>query len=156
MVIPDNAGFKLAWRVWIYHDKLLTSFNGDKWIPKRKNVAECCRLKMASAVGHSAKRLHPLWEPAPNSNCSCGIYAVKRMIPYTKPVYGESIGIPAGYGLSIAGKVALWGKVIEHEKGYRAEFAYPYELYVPVNRDILFSGLGEYDVPIIYYKREYR
>ena len=25
----------------------------------------------------------------------------------------------------VTGKVALWGKVIEHEKGYRAEYAYP-------------------------------
>lgn len=28
----------------------------------------------------------------------------------------------------ILGKVALWGKIIEHRLGYRAEFAYPHKL----------------------------
>jgi hypothetical protein len=30
----------------------------------------------------------------------------------------------------VFGTVALWGRVIEHEHGYRAEFAYPQRLYV--------------------------
>lgn len=31
----------------------------------------------------------------------------------------------------VYGRVAIWGKVIEHELGYRAEFAYPQSLIVP-------------------------
>jgi hypothetical protein len=31
---------------------------------------------------------------------------------------------------SVYGKVALWGRIIEHERGYRAQYAYPLELWV--------------------------
>lgn len=31
--------------------------------------------------------------------------------------------------LLIRGEVYLWGKIVEHEFGYRAEFAYPKKLY---------------------------
>lgn len=34
-------------------------------------------------------------------------------------------------GTHVIGRVALWGDVIEHELGYRAECAYPYQLYAP-------------------------
>lgn len=34
------------------------------------------------------------------------------------------------YDICIVGKVALWGKIVEHKKGYRAEFAYPYSFDV--------------------------
>src|SRR3990172_7640689 len=33
-----------------------------------------------------------------------------------------------GYWIwSVLGRVALWGKIVEHEDGYRAQFAYPVE-----------------------------
>jgi hypothetical protein len=31
----------------------------------------------------------------------------------------------------VLGKVALWGRVVIHERGYRAQFAYPQTLLVP-------------------------
>jgi hypothetical protein len=31
----------------------------------------------------------------------------------------------------VFGKVALWGRVVVHERGYRAQFAYPRTLLVP-------------------------
>ena len=38
----------------------------------------------------------------------------------------------AGYeGYGICGEVCLWGKVIEHERGWRAELAYPKNLFLP-------------------------
>jgi hypothetical protein len=36
------------------------------------------------------------------------------------------------YG-SIYGEVSLWGSVVEHEAGFRAEFAYPQALYLPLD-----------------------
>jgi hypothetical protein len=36
-------------------------------------------------------------------------------------------GDPVGWAI---GRVALWGRVIEHEKGWRAQYAYPYALHV--------------------------
>lgn len=44
---------------------------------------------------------------------------------------------------TITGKVALWGKVIEHEKGYRAQYAYPIEFVHCTNRHIDMDELRE-------------
>ena len=38
----------------------------------------------------------------------------------------------AQHGKVAIGQVALWGKVIEHERGFRATFAYPIELRLDV------------------------
>jgi hypothetical protein len=54
---------------------------------------------------------------APNADCSCGLHAT-RDIDYLRRTR-----CPA-----VLGRVALWGRVIEHEHGYRARFAYPQRL----------------------------
>jgi hypothetical protein len=55
---------------------------------------------------------------APDPDCTCGIYAV------TSP---DALGTVRG-GVSVVGSIALWGRVVEHEKGYRGELAYPQRL----------------------------
>lgn len=56
---------------------------------------------------------------APAENCQCGIHAYAKSVPL------EHQGKPYA-----AGEVYLWGKVIEHEDGFRAQYAYPKKLYV--------------------------
>jgi DNA-binding CsgD family transcriptional regulator len=55
---------------------------------------------------------------APQADCTCGIYAVK-----TAEQRMSSGGI--------FGEVYLWGTVVEHERGWRAQFAYPKNLILP-------------------------
>lgn len=55
---------------------------------------------------------------SPSESCKCGIYAA------------HTPDQCAGYGKYVLGRVNLWGTVIPGEKGYRAEFAYPSELFV--------------------------
>lgn len=55
---------------------------------------------------------------SPDESCTCGIYAA------------HSPDQCAGYGKYVLGRVNLWGRVIPGDKGYRAEFAYPSELFV--------------------------
>jgi hypothetical protein len=54
---------------------------------------------------------------APNVDCSCGLYGTHEadLLRRTRT--------PA-----VLGRVALWGRVIEHDLGYRAEFGYPQRL----------------------------
>lgn len=62
---------------------------------------------------------------SPQERCHCGIYGMRTLEDVKLVIKGMSL-----YGhLLVLGKVALWGKVIEHEKGYRAEFAYPQIFY---------------------------
>jgi hypothetical protein len=41
---------------------------------------------------------------------------------------------PAVYAV---GRVSLWGRVVEHERGYRATRAYPFDLFLPAQHRAL-------------------
>jgi preprotein translocase subunit YajC len=60
----------------------------------------------------------------PNRNCTCGIYAAKNIEHLRQLGY-------RGYG--VCGEVYLWGNVVEHTFGWRAQFAYPKNLVLPVH-----------------------
>jgi hypothetical protein len=65
---------------------------------------------------------------SPLESCSCGIYALKETSRCLGDIYGE---------------VYLWGKVIEHEDGWRAQFAYPRSFVVRLGSeygDFLLTG----------------
>ena len=69
--------------------------------------------------------LYGVQHDAPVAGCTCGIYAMKS--EHVQVLQGNPPGFQETY--IARGRVALWGRVIEHEFGYRAEFAYPYELF---------------------------
>ena len=97
----------LAWRAWALTgrrdgtDLLLRPVAGRSrpWRPHEPAEAAC---KQA--------RLHA----APNIDCSCGLHGTHDadILRRTR--------MPA-----VLGRVALWGRVIEHELGYRAQYGYP-------------------------------
>lgn len=57
---------------------------------------------------------------SPEPGCTCGVHAAKdpRRLRRSRP--GRTAGV--------IGTVAMWGRVIEHTRGWRAEFAYPARL----------------------------
>jgi hypothetical protein len=59
---------------------------------------------------------------APNLECTCGIYAAKNIEHLRTTRYSQ-------YG--IHGEVNLWGTVVEHKFGWRAQCAYPKSLFLP-------------------------
>jgi hypothetical protein len=84
-----------GWRVWAWTGKILKgSFERD-W-PSSEMEADCV-----------------VCVDPPGWDCPCGIYAMKdrRAVPPSRP------------GSVIVGKVAMSGRVIEHEDGYRASHA---------------------------------
>jgi hypothetical protein len=52
--------------------------------------------------------------------------------------------------VTIVGRLAMWGKVVEGSQGWRAEYAYPEMLYVPfeVARLIAMPAADTYGVPV--------
>jgi hypothetical protein len=54
--------------------------------------------------------------------CTCGIYGSKNLNHLRRTQLWQ-------YG-GIYGEVNLWGSVVEHEQGFRAQFAYPKTLYL--------------------------
>jgi hypothetical protein len=127
----DCAEPILGWRLW--HVRLhgggyrLESFTRHhvSWPARRRLEAAC------SAHG----------DEAPSSAHECGIYAFKsrdlaeellRRYIGVRQCYGrEQEFPPPRRGRPIAlGSVSLWGRILERERGYRAQYAYPYELFL--------------------------
>ncbi len=118
--IPDKLGAIVAYRAWTI--QLMVLVNGDYrvrlkslfaldnqmlWPPHETMEARCLIL------------LSPHPSDVPLESCSCGIYALKTAC-FTEP-------LPASF---VTGEVYLWGKVIECERGFRAQYAYPKRLWV--------------------------
>ncbi len=100
----------LAWRAWALtghrdgSNLLLRPVAGRAraWIPGRPAEASC-------RVGW--------FHDAPDVGCSCGLHGTHEIDLLRKT-----------RNPAVLGRVALWGRVIEHELGFRARFGYPQRL----------------------------
>jgi hypothetical protein len=108
--IPDFVSPIIGHRVWRWDAAGLSSLNGKRWSPRQPLAAKC-----GAGNAHDAHDL-------PRLDCSCGVYAAKN-IEHLRQLGYE--------GRGIRGEVHLWGTVVEHELGWRAQFAYPKTLFLP-------------------------
>ena len=100
----------LAWRSWALSgtgtgERLLlrpVAGRAHPWPPRQIVRATCKR-----------HRSHD----APEVDCRCGLHASQSIAILTRT------RCPA-----VLGRVALWGRVVEHDFGYRARFGYPQRL----------------------------
>ena len=120
MNVPDYISPIAAHRVWQWDTTGLKSLNGEPWSPGKPLGAEC-RAASRGLIVARAKATHDAHD-APQANCTCGVYASKSLEHLRTTGY-------ARYG--IHGEVNLWGTVVEHELGYRAQFAYPKNFALP-------------------------
>jgi hypothetical protein len=96
--------------------KLYSVTRGDYWTPRREIHADC------------EKGCDP--EDVPGEHCGCGLYSAKsRDHLYTMEYYKYDGEIGGMY--CVVGKVTNWGGVIEGHLGWRSQFSYPTEIYVP-------------------------
>lgn len=116
--IPDYVSPVVAYRVWRWGATGLQSLNGEPWSPGRPIEARC---RVAPAARHV--RLAGSANEVPDGRCTCGVYAAKNIGHLRRLGY-------EGYGA--CGEVYLWGRVVEHTLGWRAQFAYPKTLIVPL------------------------
>jgi hypothetical protein len=127
--VPDLVEVITAWRAWGFGllngaFRLKALGKDTLWEPKQQFNAIC----MAGGQHH-----------APAFNCSCGIWSFKELDGLVEAIGGYS-------EIKVLGKVSLWGRVIETENGYRAQYAYPSELWL---LDDSLEELGLiYDVPV--------
>jgi hypothetical protein len=118
--IPDYISPIIGYRVWQWDTTGLKSVCGEPWHPGQPLVAGCRVYSAGKIVGRAeaAQGGHVV----PQADCTCGVYAAKNLEHLRQFGYER-------YG--IYGEVYLWGTVIEHEQGWRAQFAYPKNLYLP-------------------------
>lgn len=110
MKIPDYISPIVGHRIWRWDAAGLKSLNGKRWPPRQPLAAKCV-----------AGNAHDAHEP-PHLDCTCGVYAAKN-IEHLRQLGYE--------GRGIRGEVHLWGTVVEHELGWRSQFAYPKSLFLP-------------------------
>ena len=123
--IPEEAEKRtepiVGWRVWnldddpTYGPLLLPAGSGSgAWWPRHAEEARCTLFslfRLGKGKNHEA----------PDPACSCGIYAARSLEIFERPR-------PAWPPPPVVGTVSLWGRVVEHEFGWRARFAYPARL----------------------------
>ena len=153
--VPDKIAPETGWRVWLVvaHGPDALALHSAvqakvEWPARHELRAECRRLAAAEGSAHALAG-EALAHDAPDELCGlggghgCGIYAAKTLeacADYLKGFYSPTQVRGASVVHRVVGKVALWGKVIEAEHGWRAELAYPREIWIPPSLHVA-SGL---------------
>jgi hypothetical protein len=146
VTIPDCISPIIGFRAWTWDTRGLKSLCGQRWHPGLALAARCrASVVVGTIVGRTeaADDAHD----APQARCTCGVYAAKSLEHLRKNRYDRC---------GIYGEVSLWGTVVEHERGWRAQFAYPKSLILPVDMSLLstkevearLKGLAAYDTDI--------
>jgi hypothetical protein len=119
--IPDLLSSITGYRVWTWDSTGLKSLSAKRWHPGQALAARCRASTVVGTIAGGTEAANDTHD-APEANCTCGIYATKTFDHFRGAGYER-------YG--IHGEVNLWGKIVEHELGYRAQFAYPRNLVIP-------------------------
>src|ERR1035438_5624358 len=120
MSIPDYISPIVGHRVWTWDTKGLKSLCGERWHPSQSLAARCRASAVVGPIVGRAEAVHDAHE-VPQTDCTCGVYAAKNL---------EHLRQFGYEGRGIHGEVYLWGTVVEHELGWRAQFAYPKSLFL--------------------------
>jgi hypothetical protein len=128
--LPNSTSTITAWRAWRvkrYGPKLWLMSTGYSriWEPKIRQEARCIR---------SGVHIAPYW------NCHCGFWGFKSVEEML-----HVLQIHDYHDFGVLGTVSLWGRVIETEHGFRAQYAYPKELWL--DEEMLELG-WTYNIPI--------
>ncbi len=144
--VPDLIEPLRAWRVWrisilpFNHHRiplLRSVILNTPWTPRQQVAAE-----HSFDLGAKCRGLV-------KSSCSCGVYAFKDprdAFTYLLSVRDRLLEMSVDTAL---GSVSLWGKVVECERGYRAQYAYPHHIYLPVTAHHQVADvISEFGVPV--------
>jgi len=108
----------LGWRAWRLH----RTEGGLRIVPTTPRAAWEPRAAVHATCSGAHTREYLVYNPelaaqhrSPMPGCTCGIHAMKDPSRLAR----------SGRATAVVGRVAMWGRVIEHTRGYRAEFAYP-------------------------------
>jgi len=118
----------LGWRFWSLRQGfsesghttmwLLTSMNDTVWRPRVAMRATC---EAGRLVPFQAVPPNPFHD-APTQQCTCGVYAF-RPESFINGIWQAPLGC-------VVGEIKGWGRVMEHQLGWRAASAYPSSIFL--------------------------
>lgn len=135
-MIPDYADALTGYRCWnVFANGLMVGQSyAEPWPMYQPFVGRCGFTKSQAHVvnGH--------WVPAPVWHCGCGVHALKELAVAEQRLIEEMAILHGGWNAAafadyqpptgrVWGSVKIWGRIVEHDIGYRAEYAYPGDLY---------------------------
>lgn len=166
-VIPDAVEPIIGYRSWAARawmtdpmedgERMLTSVMQPVWWPKHEPLRarhimaydkQALAIRTGSNPGIQFELAKPVHVPeeCPSDVCQCGIYA-----------WAEPRGLDEDYKYylpgaapRISGRVKLWGHVIVHERGYRAQFAQVDGIYPGGHEaEVVWDLAARYQVPVL-------
>lgn len=140
LLVPDKIAPELGWRVW-----LVVEHEGDRlalhsavqalveW-PVRKELVAECRRRPVTLLTISTPHDAPDEQCGTDGGHGCGIYGsatLEGCSGYLNGSYSPERVRGRRVVHRVYGRVSLWGKVLEADRGWRAQRAYPHDLWVP-------------------------
>jgi hypothetical protein len=135
-IIPDLIEPAEGWRAWAVEPRMngipklysVTHKREDGaaffWTPRQAAEADLC------GVGH------PIL-----GGCTCGFYSAKSLRHLMTMSYHK---YEADSGMvKVVGRVLNWGKIVEGSQGWRSQYSYPYEIFVPFEANRIAAALGK-------------
>src|SRR5262249_13548040 len=113
-----GVGHDVQWDAPIFHATCLCD-----WEERNKLIEE--RRYMGLLSSKAFANMHP----APLRRCMCGVWAMKNKADMTEALRGYACGQIA-QRVWAYGRVQLWGRIVEHKLGWRAEYARPLDVNV--------------------------
>jgi hypothetical protein len=109
-----------GWRAWRLHRpggdlRIAPTTPRADWEPRVAIHATCSGAHTREYMVYNPELA--AFHRSPEPGCTCGVHAMKdpRRLRRSRP----------GRNAGVIGTIAMWGRVIEHTKGWRGEFAYP-------------------------------
>lgn len=152
VTVPDFMEPIVGWRFWLVNgDNHLTGW-GNPSI--RGHVWPCYEPSVAVHRGYYPCNGQVLCHDRRNgvvaSYNGCGHYALKSIDMLSSIVQDIICYSHAKRERLIIGQVNLWGTIVEHTKGYRAQFAYPKMFFGSIGLGETASAVAEnYGVPLV-------
>jgi hypothetical protein len=111
--VPDEVEPTTGWRAWALArtpdggpELRPIIYSGEAWPALDAARAKC------PPHAHAGHR-------PPELDCTCGLYAVDGL---------DRLPAVTGRDVTVIGSVSIWGRLVEHDSGFRAEFGYPEQL----------------------------
>jgi hypothetical protein len=131
-----------GWRAWAVMQtaaglRLGSVLHDEVWTPGTTALAVCRRRE-----DFFAEPIPP--HATPSTECGCGFHAARDVADALSYLRGRDEPTTV---CRILGEVALWGRLVQTEAGWRASAAYPVRLYAP--DEAIADALAVYGVPVM-------